>query len=241
MLDLSCKICAVDYDSTLRNLYPRILEKSSREPEKHMLFRLLAELGDDGERILTRLTGFVEEKDKQYLLCRCMEFFSPELTELLNRKLYENNMGKCFSIGALMPDLESGSIVLTARNTIVDYPSFMEQIRQRAPGGILGQALLRLVNSAIKNGDADQRIIRAAGNTIVQTMITDMLSLALHKQGICVEIDCVSIQPAESEALLPDAAVPLLDQRTESILIKAVAEYLRHTAPEDDALTIVSA
>ena len=45
MLNMSCKICSVDYGSTLNNLYPRILEKSRRESEKHMLFRLLTELG----------------------------------------------------------------------------------------------------------------------------------------------------------------------------------------------------
>ena len=240
MLNMSCKICSVDYGSTLNNLYPRILEKSRRESEKHMLFRLLTELGGDGERILARLTSFVEECDKQYLLCRCMESFSPELTELLNRKLHENDMGKCFSIGALMPDSEGSSIVLAARNTIVDYSSFMEQIRQRTPGGFLGQALLCLINSVIENGDADKKIVKATGNAIVQTMIKDMLSSALHKQGICVEIDHISIQVVENDTLPPNVSVPLLDQRIESILIKSLVEYLRHTVPEDEASIIAS-
>ena len=149
-------------------------------------------------------------------------------------------MGKCFSIGALMPDSDGGSIVLAARYTIVEYSSFMEQIRRRTPGGFFGQALLRLINSVIENGDADQKIVKATDNTIVQTLIKDMLSSALHKQGICVEIDHISIQMAENDTLLPDAAKPLLDRRTESILIKALAEYLRHTAPEDETSIIAS-
>lgn len=240
MLNMSCKICSVDYDSTMHNLYPRVLEKSCKQPEKHVLFRLLMELGSSGNCILAQLTSFMEERDKQHLLCWCMESFSPELTELLNRKLHENDMGKCFSIGALMPDSEGGSIVLAARNTIVDYSSFMEQIRRRTPGGFFGQALLRLINSVIENGDADQKIVKATDNTIVQTLIKDMLSSALHKQGICVEIDHISIQMAENDTLLPDAAKPLLDRRTESILIKALAEYLRHTAPEDETSIIAS-
>jgi len=55
-----------------------------------------------------------------------------------------------------------------------------------------------------------------------------------------VEIDHISIQMAENDTLLPDAAKPLLDRRTESILIKALAEYLRHTAPEDETSIIAS-
>lgn len=235
MLDISCKIRTVDYDSTLRNLYPRILEKSGAESERHLLFRLLAELGGDGERILARFTSFVDEGDKRYLLCRCMEVFSLELTELLNRKLRENDIGKCFSIGALIPDLEDASIVLYAKNTAVDYPAFMKQLKQHTPGGFLGQTLLRLINSAMKGEGTDQKIIKVAGNAIVQATISNTLSSALRKQGICVELNGISIQSAESNAPQPAVAAPLLDQRMESILVKALAAYLRHTAPEDGA------
>lgn len=235
MFDISCKIRTVDFDSTLHNLYPRILEKSSVESERHLLFRLLAELGGDGGGILARLTGFADEDDKRYLLCRCIEAFSPELTGLLNRKLRENDIGKCFSVGALIPELKDASITLYAQNTAVDYPAFMEQLRQRTPGGFLGQALLRLINSAMKSGNTDQKIIRLAGNAIVQAIVTNTLSSALRKQGICVELDGISIQPAESNTPQPAMAAPLPDQRIEAILVKALAAYLRHTASEDSA------
>lgn len=184
---------------------------------------------------MARLTRFADEDDKRYLLCRCIEAFSPELTELLNRKLRENDIGKCFSIGALIPDLKDASITLYTQNTAVDNPAFMEQLRQHIPGGFLGQALLHLINSAMKSGNTDQKIIKLAGNAIVQAIVTNTLSLALRKQGICVELDGISIQPTESNIPQPAMAAPLLDHRTTAILVKVLAAYLRRTASEDSA------
>lgn len=234
MLDMSCKIRTVDYDTTLRNLYPRILKEIGPKMEGHLLFRLLEGLDDDGERILARLASFVDEEDKRHILYWCMKVYSSELTELLNRKLQENDIGSCFSIGALIPDLEDTSIVFYAQNTTVDYPVFMEQLMQHVPGGFLGQPLFRLVNSAIKGGDTDQKIIKATGNPIVQVMITHALSSALRKQGICVELDGISIQLAENSPHQPAADTSLPNQQIESILVNALVAYLQKTVPEDN-------
>ncbi|MDE7247669.1 MAG: hypothetical protein K2N43_07255 [Lachnospiraceae bacterium] len=231
---MGCKIRAVDYDATLRNLYPRILEESGPEMKGHLLFRLLEGLGDDGERILARLASFVNEEDKRYILYWYMKVYSSKLTELVNRKLQESDIGRCFSIGTLTPDLEDTSIVFYAQNTTMDYPAFMELLMQHTPGGFLGQPLLRLVNSAIKGGDTDQKIIKAAGNPIVQAMITHTLSSALRKQAICVELDGISIRLAENSPHQPAADTPLSDQRIESILMEALVVYLRQTVPEDN-------
>ena len=119
MLAVMLKIIRIDYEETLKAIFPLVVEQIGQSGSSHWAVQLIRSLGENARTMALGLLGRLPEDRKDDLLVYCVNACEPVLTrkanEVLNRKY-----GSCFKIGALWMELDE-ALYLQIRHVQVAY------------------------------------------------------------------------------------------------------------------------
>lgn len=249
MLQMKLTLKDIDYESVMKMVYPTLLRKISGTPSRNLLFRLIRELGEDGEKVLVALMEKLPQDAKNQLVCHCLSSFGVTLAGKLNEYLREDTWGKAFVLDSCTAELDNGRLVLTARNVQTDFKAILkeasesknlEKIAGRVVGnGPLGafaaRAAAKVAEQAAQATEAmTPEELETAGIALlnkdsVQKKLMDVITKALTKKNIPLTIAELSVESCNF-VVLPEGNVPStlnLPEDLENALIKALADFLR--------------
>lgn len=249
MLQMKLTLKDIDYESVIRMVYPTLLRKISGTPSRNLLFRLIRELGEDGEKVLVALMEKLPQDAKNLLVCHCLSSFGATLAGKLNEYLREDTWGKAFVLDSCTAELDNGRLVLTARNVKTDFkailkeasePKNLEKIAGRVVsngplGAFAAKAAAKVAEQAAQATEAmTPEELETAGIALlnkdsVQKKLMDVITKALTKKNIPLTIEALSVESCNF-VVLPEGNVPSilnLPENLEDALIKALADFLR--------------
>ena len=130
MLAVMLRIIRIDYEETLKAIFPLVVEQIGQSGSSHWAVQLIRSLGENARTMALGLLGRLPEDRKDDLLVYCVNACEPVLTrkanEVLNRKY-----GSCFKIGALWMEQDE-ALYLQIRHVQVAYSSLPELLYAQA-------------------------------------------------------------------------------------------------------------
>lgn len=100
MFQINLSIDRINYESILHTVFPTVLERVKEKDSNNLLFRLVRELDEDGEKVLQALMTHLPEDIKNELVCQCLNSYVGTLTRKLNEYLQADTWGRNFAIGS---------------------------------------------------------------------------------------------------------------------------------------------
>lgn len=121
------KITDIDYEATLKNCYPYLMENMRKYEKTELIFRLLEKLGEDALTFLFRFTGRFSVEEKNRLVAIGFNAHEKELTGKITEYLKENKIGQAFEVSRITIRQRGTSLVLFLENVLVDAKLLLEQ------------------------------------------------------------------------------------------------------------------
>ncbi len=235
MLSVSITIRRMDYEGTLRSVFPALSGRvREMDPESHLIIRLFQHLGDAALPVLLGVMRKLETGTKNELLVRTLNACGPELREKLDEELRKDPFGRCFSEGGMEVTNEDG-ILLHFRHVEVDYAALLKNDQvQDLISGHLGRF------SSLARKAADLAAAHAP-DSLEKTVLTllwrddnkerlkAVLGHVLDVNGIHLEIGEIRIVQEEDphEEAAGTARPFVLTPGMEDDILSALAAYLR--------------
>lgn len=249
MLQIKLTLGDIDYEAVVKMVYPTLLRKIYTTPSRNPLYRLIRELGEDGEKVLVALMEKLPEDAKNQLVCHCLSSFGTTLAGKLNEYLREDTWGKAFVLDSFTAELDNGKLVLTARNVQADFKAILKEASEsknleKIAGRVVGNGLLGAFAAKAAAKVAEQAVqateamapeeLEAAGIALlnkdsVQKKLMDVIANALTRKNIPLTIEEINVESFDL-AVLPDEdtqGLLNLPEELEDALIKALADFLR--------------
>lgn len=238
MLSASVKISDIDYEKTLRQMFPDIKAKIEAMESGNMAVRLFKKLGDDALPVALSLLGQLEWETETELLVHLVNTYSTDICRELNKALAKNEWGKNVVIGSLWVEQQNNGLCLQARNVKANYKALIDMAgKDRKLGtlldGLMGFAkvgvklLLGLAPDALERKALDL-LWRGENKKKLMTMAKD----ALDKYGVALKLDDIQLMQENVPAVKVIEAKPqfTLPEKLETELLDAVAGFLKGKA-----------
>lgn len=249
MLQLKLNLAEINYESILKMVYPTLLEKVSQNQSRNLLFRLITELGNDGEGVLLRLIEKLPSETCSQLVCHFLNSYSPVLIGKLNDYLREDSWGKHFVLDRIEAEQSSNGLVLTAQNVQADFKALLNAASEaenlkKIAGKVVGNGLLgafaakAAAKAAEKATQATSAMapeeLEAAGVAMlnrdaVRQKLMEVVAKALNTNNIPLAVSEIQVEStAYAEVSQQETTKRLeLSGELENALIKALADFLR--------------
>ncbi len=233
MLAVTLTIGHIDYESTIRHIFPVVIEKLPLKDSRSMLGRLFYQLGDAALPVLTGLLSRLSEDTKNELLVRALNAYAPVLKERLNEELQKDQWGQCFSFGTILVEKRDG-ILLNIGQISVNYHVLLNQEQVQ---GVIQKRFGRwgsLVKSVVDAGtvfakNTTERIgLELLLKEENKERLLKLVRGALDKYGILIEVEEIQIMEEGDEQDTAEVTQPFtLTEKMEEDIIGALAGYLR--------------
>ncbi len=222
MLAVMLKIGIIDYEETLKAVFPWIAEQLDQQGSDHWTARLIRKLGDDAKTVALGVLCRLQKEMKNDLLVYCVNQYEQVLTRKANEAL-SRKYGSCFKIGALFMENDEG-IYLQIRQIRVAYDSL--------PGQLLPHwmnSLIRMVAAAGRNGAESleaylPEFVCQKENR--QKLIKEIQGI-LNQQGLIVQLDDMDVAQESGESPFRFRNDAGLNEKLKAGLCDAVAGYLK--------------
>lgn len=236
MLAATVTIRHIDYENTLRNIFPVIQPKLQTVKSQKMLIRLFQQLGDAALPVLLGVMSRLPEGTKNALLLAVLNAYAPEGQALLNRELHKDTWGQCFTVGSLSMT-QGEAIHLVIGQIQVDYKALL---RNDKISDALDSRLGRLsalfkgavgVATAVAGNAVERRGLELLWKEDNQQRLLQLVRRILHQNGILMEVETIALaQEERSEAETPAAQPLTLTESMEADILAALAGYLKEVA-----------
>ena len=132
MLAVMVKIGNIDYEKTLKAIFPWIAEQIRQQESDFWPARLIRSLGDDAATVALGVFSRLPKESREELLVYCVNGYGQVRARKANEAL-SRKFGSCFSIGMLLMERDEG-IHLQIRQIRAAYNRLAEQLLpQRMP------------------------------------------------------------------------------------------------------------
>lgn len=246
MFDIRITVGEIDYEKTMKALFPGILAKCRELESRNTLIRLFLELGEDAVEILLGIMGRLSDAAKQELLCQCMNGYRPVLTDRINEYLQTDSLGRNFVIRDIYMERTAGGLELLGEGVRVDYNGLLEnegvQSRLDAAAasvkglGGLGKIFVQHTVKALKTAakavpeETERLGLKLLQKEEIRRKLCDLAQGGLQKRGLILELKGLSFVQgcdSEEEGIVEIYSHSLrLTPELETELIKALAGYL---------------
>lgn len=242
MLSIRLEIDQIDYEKSLGNLLPPVVEKcraksSPSEPEK-----LLRRLGPDAVPVAQKLLGYLGDKGRDAVIVWLVEDRREDLTAAANRYLEEALPGGVIRIGGLRAEDRPGPrLGVLAYGVRIDYAALLKSPLVESGVASLGNDnpfLKGAAKFALQMGakmspeTLEKQGIALLSSDAVKAKLLTGLSEGLEKMGLVVRFRDMALKtddaappaqpkPAGDQGLIPDAI--------EDFLLDALCALLRDT------------
>ncbi|MDO5351152.1 MAG: hypothetical protein Q4E86_14570 [Lachnospiraceae bacterium] len=246
MFDVQLRITSIDYEATIRTIWPQVLRKCRERESDNLLICLLNELGETSHPVLLGILNHLPEERRQELLCVCMDLYSGVLTGQVNKFLEKDQWGKSFTAGNISLKRGKEGLLLTIQQVTADVKTLLQddslqnQINQAAVSflgdGILGKMARKHAGNILKTAAmmAPDELERAGISLMkredVKARLLELLKRALSDRGIAAEVADLQIEPCREEGGESISAGPeklVMPKELELAVIRALASYLK--------------
>lgn len=222
------EIESVDYDRTLRGLFPVLLENKESDKLPMVIRKVLNKMDGDLLPVLLKLIGNMSETEKETLLLWALDNYKEQIINWLMQLLRDNNLGDAVRFEEINLVKTEGIVgfTLEALDVRLDY----DALKRYTQWSLLG--LLKYVEKPIGRFAFNSQLI----NGIPVGFLSDFL----QKKGLYLKIRDIVLVQNKWDARLhaPDiASMEINDGQTglklpeaiEDILIDTVVNYLKDT------------
>lgn len=249
MLQLRLNLAEINYENILKMVYPTLLEKVSQNQSRNLLFRLITELGGDGEGVLLRLMEKLPPKTCNQLACHCLNSYSSVLVGKLNDYLREDPWGKHFVLDSIEVEQSGNGLVLTVRNVQANFKALLNAaseaenlekitgkvVRNKLMRALTGKAAAMAAEKAAQATNAmtpeelEAAGVAMLGRDAVRHKLMKVVAKALKAKNIPLTVSEVQVESTEYAEISQQETTKLLDlsEELENALIKALADFLR--------------
>ena len=232
MLNIRLKVSEIDYPATFHTFYPLLSAHFTKPGKKDLLRSLLAALGDDAERVFLSWLPYLEETERRKLMAGVVNQNGPRMTPHLNEKLQSHEIGRCIRLSAMRAYLSGSDFVLELVGIQLEIPALAEAVGRKkklSPLIVLGlKGLSRLGPDVIEKKGAELMAIPE-----IRGEIRRALQDTLSGKGIVVTVEDIEVVHEPTQSMLPPVNVEpgrVLNEESETILVNALARYLRDKA-----------
>ncbi len=240
MVSIQLKLDSIDYEKSIENLLPRVVDSCVSAPAPSELEKLIGKLGNDCVPVAKKLLRYLDNDLKDQIIVWLVDSHAESITKAANQYLEEILPGKVVYIGSLRADDLPGSrLSLHALQVQIDYAALLNSQlitsgvrRLGSDGGLLqGAARFALqMGSLIRQENLEKQGITLLSSDHVKPRLLSALSQAAAKAGLAVRFSDMVISPdtagvpavkrsSGDEGLIPD--------RFEDALMDALVAWLR--------------
>ena len=222
------EIESVDYERTLRGLFPVLLENKDSDKLPTLIRKVLNKMDGDLLPVLLKLIGYMNETEREALLLWALENYKEQIISWLMQLLRDNNLGDAvrFERINLVKTEGIAGFTLEAFDVQLDY----DALGRYTQWSLLG--LLKYVEKPIGRFVFNSQLING--------IPVDALSDFLQKKGLYLKIrDIVLVQDKWDARLHGEETVDMemndeqtgfkLPEVIEDILVDTVVNYLKDT------------
>lgn len=220
MISVTIKIVNINYETTIRQIFPAIKEKLRSLESKNMVIRLFQKLDDAALPVLLEIMERLPQDTKDELLAICLNTYSSKVCEKLNEELTKHPYGKFLDVNRISIMREQESLYLWIGQVQVDYKGLVKEKITGSLGGIVSllapDRLEKMALALLWTADSKKKILGLAQSS-------------LDKYGLVMELaDIQMLQDKEAymDAVDAGANLELTIEMTEDML-DALAGYLK--------------
>ena len=217
-MDILFEIERIDYEKSIENLLPHIVDKCKASERPSELKKFIAKLDSDAVPIAKKLMNYLDQTARDQIIIALIEPYCDRLVQVANSRLEEMLAGKYVVIGGFTgKDLPGPQLILGATQVRINYDGLINS--PLLSGGILSGAVKFAIQMASPATIEKQAINLLTSNMIKPKMLS-AFSEALQKMGLIVTLQDMIIQEetgAEQpgitktdEGVIPDSVEDLL-------------------------------
>ncbi|MCH5187024.1 MAG: hypothetical protein J1F63_01375 [Oscillospiraceae bacterium] len=238
MLSASVKISDIDYEKTLRQMFPELKAMLDAMEPENIAVRLLKKLGDDTLPVALSLLDQLGQETKTELAIHLVNTYSTDICRELNKALVNNEWGKHVAVGRLWVEQQNDVLCLQVSSIKADYKALIDMAGNDKKLGALLYGLLGFAKVGIKlmlslAPDALERktlelLWRGDNKKKLMAMAKD----ALDKYGVALRLDDIQLMQENTPAVKVIEAKPqfTLPEKLETELLDAIAGFLKGKA-----------
>lgn len=221
----------VDYERSLQELFPVLLEKSESAELPMLIRKVLNKMNGDLLPVLLKLIGYMSENEKEALLLWALNNYKEQIISWLMQLLHDQNLSDAvrFEKISIVKTEGSAGFTLEAFDVQLDFDALknstqwflfgpLKYVEKYAPG----------IGLPIFN------------NRCVNAISVDALTIFLQKKGLYLKIRDIVLVQNKKDARLHDTKIVgmetndmqigfKLPEKIEDSLLDAVINYLKDT------------
>ena len=213
MLSILFEIERIDYEKSIENLLPHIVEKCKGREKQSELYKFIAKLGPDAVPVAKKIMKYLDQTARDQIIIALIEPYCDRLVQAANDRLEKMLGGKTVVIGGFTgEDLPGSRLILGATQVEINYEALVNS--PLFSGNILGGAVKFAIQMA-SPATIEKKAINILTSDLVKPKILSALSDALQKTGLVATLQDMTIREEtdkdnpgntkKDEGLLPDS------------------------------------
>lgn len=221
MLAVMIKIKSIDYEETLKGIFPLVAEEIGRLNSNHWVIQLIRSLGDKAQTVASGVLRRLQNYLKDELLVRCVNANERALICKANDEL-KKRYGSCFKIGALLMERDDG-LFLQIRQVQVAFGGLSDLLSGQA------NPLLRMVEAVAGRsgyGSFEARALEMIRQNESKRKLLTGIQSFLNRNGIIVQLEDMDVAEEPGETSPNFRTDFVLNENLTTALCDALAGYL---------------
>ena len=213
MLNILFEVGLVDYEKSIENLLPHIVEKCRAKKEPSEIDKFIIRLGSDAVPVAKKIMKYIDQTTRDQIIISLIMANQDWLVQVANDRLEEILGGKVVVIGGFTgEDLPGPRMILGATQVNINYKELVNS--PLLSGNIFSGAVKFAVQMA-SPATIEKQAINILASDLVKPKILSALSDALQKIGLIVTLQNMIIREEtgteqtvaskKDEGYLPDA------------------------------------
>ncbi len=257
MINGKITIASVDYENSIRSLFPKLIQKSGTIENPGLAIRFLNKMGYDSLPIVLKIMEHISDTKKEELLLAVIEANRTWICETLNKFLETCDFGNAVQIDEIhaVKMAEKAGFSLVAIGVKIDYDALLrtdlvsqkidsyadrvtEKIGGMGAGFLKGAAKFVLRTGARTAPETiEQKAVNLLNKEDNNVKVLKILKEGLEKIGLYLEIKDIVLIHVQEEQQNPKVIDEVIDtdmkfqlpESVEESLLDAVAAYLKET------------
>ena len=220
MLNIRLEIERIDYESTIDNLLPTLVETISQKVDQGEINKFLTRLGPDTAPVAKRLLGYLDVTTRDQIVVWLIESHAEQLAELTNRFLADQMPGALIIGTFHAEDLPGAKLALMAQQVNVDFAALLNSPLLQSSIDSLGAMkaparLLMQMGSRKPTETLEKQGVALLRSDLVKRKLLFAISDALNSAGVMITFGDMTLESsnfielpdrkeAKDEGLIPD-------------------------------------
>ena len=222
MLTIQLEIEKIDYERSLANILPQMVDKLAEKQAPSDMERYLVKLGGDAVPVAKKLLGYMEISTKDALIVWLINSRQAEFAGTANSYMEETLSGKVVQIGGFSAeDLPGTRLNLSAVQVSIDYLAlFNSPIFSDSPVSGAARLALKMMSPEM----LEKQSITLLNSELVKPKVLSTISEGVRRSGLAVTFRDIKLTEG---TVVPEQGDPHLPDSIKDALADALIQWLR--------------